>query len=470
MRNTRAMFKGLSEQIVELLKALFEKWEVWLILIIFFGSATFFFSSISLWQAVVRFTQATWWLWTAIILSKLFVSIWKYWRQEKFKEELTWKMLEILIPREHTRTPKSMEQVLRAIHSLRNAPGDFSEHYFEGEVPRWFSLEAVSFSGEIRLFVRFYSKQRPLIEAAFFSHYPDVELADTEDYTDRFPQNMDEVREQGMDIWGTELILEKEAAYPIVSYRELMDEIDEERQVDPFSSILEVLAKAQKGEIVGIQIIAYGIDNSWREKWEPLVEQLKEKTAGKKVMEGEDVFSGISSRTPGETDIIRAVEKNLEKPAFEVIIRYIYFSPLEIYYSSYARRGLRGAFQQYNSLGLNGFRDNYATGTRTRMWHWPHVFSKKRGELRKERLLYNFLHREMPPEDLIGRLFTSKLFNWNFPSRTIQLNTESLATIFHPPISIVLTAPHVHRRESKRAGPPSGLPIFGEEEEIEKFQ
>jgi hypothetical protein len=464
------MIKELGDHIAEFIKATVEKPEAWFLIVVFFGSIALYLRSFDILAIIISFIELTWWFWAFILLSRISTGVLKYWRQETFKRDIKWEILEIIVPREHTQTPKSMEQVLRAIHSLKNAPGDVSEHYFEGEVPRWFSFELVSVGGQIRLFIRFYAKQRPLIEAAFFAHYPNIELADTEDYISVFPQTLEELYEQGKDMWGTELKLSKEAAYPIVSYKDLMDEADEERYVDPFSSLLEMLGKVGEGELVGVQILAYGISDSWRKQWEPLIERLKEKTSGKKISDEEDSFSGISSRTPGETDTIRAIEKNLEKPAFNVLIRYMYCSPQETYYDSFARRGLRGSFQQYNSLGLNGFEDNSATGTRARLWDRPHVFSKKRVEMRKRRMIYNYINREIPPETFTGRLFTSKMFNWNFASKMMQLNIESFATIFHPPTTVVMTAPHIKRRESKRAGPPSGLPIFGGEENIDKFQ
>ncbi|MCH7883427.1 hypothetical protein IIA95_03365, partial [Patescibacteria group bacterium] len=45
-----------------------------------------------------------------------------------------------------------------------------------------------------------------------------------------------------------------------------------------------------------------------------------------------------------------------------------------------------------------------------------------------------------------------------------------LATIFHPPSYLVLTAPFIKRVEAKRLGPPAGLEIFGEEEEVPGLQ
>jgi hypothetical protein len=43
-------------------------------------------------------------------------------------------------------------------------------------------------------------------------------------------------------------------------------------------------------------------------------------------------------------------------------------------------------------------------------------------------------------------------------------NTEEMATLFHLPTKIVLTGPSVKSSEARKAGPPAGLGIYGEEE------
>ena len=58
-----------------------------------------------------------------------------------------------------------------------------------------------------------------------------------------------------------------------------------------------------------------------------------------------------------------------------------------------------------------------------------------------------------------------KLFNWGWRPRRFSnmvLNTEELATIYHPPTYIVLTGPLIKRVEARKTGPPAGLPIYGE--------
>ncbi len=445
-------------------------------------------------QSIWQFLSLSWWLWVFLIFLPFFKSAWLFWRQELYKRTSEFKMVmfEIRMPREVRKSPRAMEQVLMAIHGLRNVASDIREKWWDGEITKWFALEMVSFGGQIRFFIRSYYKQRPLIEAAFFSYYPDVELVEVDDYIDSLPSNVKEMREQGYDLWGTEMILAREAAYPIRTYIEF-ESPEEEKQYDPVSVFLEVLGRAKKEEIVGVQFLIQPEAPDWNKKWEGLVEQLRErKTKQKKPTAGTVMnFPGgplpafavkgageaeskplMASfmRTPGETDVLKAVENNLSKPAFNTLIRFIYFSPKALFYDSYARRGLTGSFNQYAALNLNFFRQNFPVSTRTRFWNWPHIFPRIRNEYRKANLLWNYRSRLMPPETFIGRLVTSNIFRWNFASRPSTLNVECLATLFHPPTYLVLTAPHIKRVESRKAGPPAGMAIFGEEKEIEKYQ
>lgn len=52
------------------------------------------------------------------------------------------------------------------------------------------------------------------------------------------------------------------------------------------------------------------------------------------------------------------------------------------------------------------------------------------------------------------------LFGRRTGSKYFVMNIERLATIYHFPSSTVLTAPFIQRVESRRTGPPAGLPIF----------
>ena len=388
-----------------------------------------------------------------------------------FKSENEWAVLELRMPREIKKGVRAMEQVLAAIHSLRNSPANLKDEYIDGEVTRPFSLEMVSLGGEVRFFVRTYARYRGLVEAAFFSYYPDVEVSEVDDYANQIPVNLREMEERELSIWGTELALIKESAYPIKTYLKF-ESPAEEKEFDPMSTFIELLSKVKKGEFVGIQILITPSGPDWADKYRGTIAKLKEsatKGAAKSAPSGAMDFAKVM-RTPGETFVLEEVENNLSKSAFATVVRLLYIAPKDIFFDAFARRGVMGAFNQYSALNLNSFRPNYSASTVIKRFAWPYVFAKKRIMYRKQRFLYNYRRRETPPETFMGRVITSHWLYWNFHSIPFVLNTECLATIFHPPTQFVLIAPHLKRVESRKAGPPAGLAIFGEEEEIEKFK
>jgi hypothetical protein len=82
-------------------------------------------------QIIWNFLAISWWFWLFIILLGLVHSAWFFWRKSMYKE-IEWVLLEIRIPREIKKNPKAMEQVLTAIHSLRNTPGTLAEKWWDG--------------------------------------------------------------------------------------------------------------------------------------------------------------------------------------------------------------------------------------------------------------------------------------------------------------------------------------------------
>ncbi len=468
------MLGKLFDEIGSIITELFKKEEAWLILaFIGLGSAAVMvmpdFNITEVVFAVLRFLLSVWWFWIFLILFSIFKSTWLFLQQEKYKRGRSFVLLEITIPREIEKSPQAMEQVLTALHSLRNSPGDIQEKYADGEVTVWFSLELVSFSGEIHFYIRCQKKQKNLVEAAFFSYYQDVEVSEVPDYADGFPKSMEELYASGKDIWGTEMILSKEEMYPIKTYP-FFESMMEEKQLDPISSFLEVLGKLQPGEVVAMQFLIAPSGDDWAKPWEGKLKKLKEPEVTIVGSEATgDKRQMPTMRSPGQYAVLEAVERNLSKPAFDTLIRFFYISPKEIYYDSFARRGLVGAFKQYGALDLNTLRQNYPVSTRTQIWYWPHVFPNIRNEFKKQRLLYNFLRREVPPETWMGKVLTSKIFNWNFLSERFKMSVEGVASVYHLPTILVLTAPHVKRNESKKGGPPAGLAIYGSDSDIGKF-
>lgn len=441
---------------------------------------------------IINFLSLTWWFWAFFILLPAFKSLLLYWRQEIFKNSIGWVLLELKIPREVKKSAKAMEQVFTYLHSLKNAPGSILGKYWQGEVCRWFSLEMVSFGGETRFFIRSYEKYRSLIEAAFFSVYPDIEILEVEDYTDQFPRNLKDLYEMDFGAWGTEIILSREDAYPIKTYPTFENFAEDEKAFDSMSGLLEFMGKFKKGEIFGIQILIYPADSSWKDKWSDLVKKLKEnqgdenksKVKYQTVIDfpgggplpafsiaksgGEEKSTSGVSRSPREIDILKAVENNLSKPAFNTLFRCIYLSPRAIFNDTLAKKGINAVLSQYAEL--NSFSQNKDVSAGTEAWQWSRPIYSLNSEYKIQHLIYSYRKREIPPQSWMGKFITSYPFNSNFKSKLFILNTEGLATLFHPPTTVVLTAPHIRRIESRKTGPPAGLAIYGEEEEIEKYQ
>ncbi len=464
------MFKDLHDHIVGFFTELFSFWEIWLFLIIF-GSSLPLLNPNRLPAFFLLFLKYTWWFWLFFIFWEIWKELMRYVNQQKFKKNEAspekYALFEIRIPRELEKSAKSMEHVFHTLHGLGNAPGSWKEEYIEGQVPLWFSLEIVSLGGEIHFYLRMPKKHANLTEVAFFSQYSDVEITEVKDYMRDLPATTAELYALGMDMWGTEFILAKEGAYPIKTYP-MFEMGTSERQIDPLSAFLETLAKLKLGETAIVQILISPADKAWSKKYEEILKKLR---APEMVDTGGESKSPLA-QTAKKTEIINAIENKLTKPAFNSLVRLCYISPGTILKegSGFARGGITGAFNQYSAPNLNAFKGNSGTATKADKWKFPYTSVNKRLEYRKQRFLHNVRDRINPPETFTARLFSSYLSDMNFATVSYELATDELATIFHPAPTGVLTAPHMRRVESKKAGPPAGLDIFGEETDLEKFK
>jgi hypothetical protein len=423
---------------------------------------------------------ATWWFWLWVALLPLFRDAWLFWRQEMFRQHQKYAIFEIFVPREITKGPRAMDQVFQAIHALTNQWGDFEEQYLDGELPRPFTFEIVSFGGETHFYVRGYHKIGNLIQSAFLAHYPDVEVVQVDDYMSKLPRTWEELESKNYDMYATELVLSRHPMFPTRTYIDF-EVPAEELQVDPIGAILEVLGKLKKDEFIGIQINCHKSFNKkyWGKRENPktgeielvdssaqkILSKLREKTEYNPET-GIFTYGIISKREAG---VLEAVERNIALPAFEAVVRLMYFSPRAVFYDSFPRRGIIGAFNQYAAEDLNSFRQNFGMMTLTKLLFSPYVFPRYRAIIRKKRILKYYRERTIPQPTWTGRIMRNHIFGFD-KSEVCILSSTVLATIFHPPMNVVLTAPHLRRSESKKAGPSSGLPIYGEEKSIEKFQ
>jgi len=410
-----------------------------------------------------------WWFIPPVALFFIFRGLHLDYIRTKYINSLKWVLLEVKIPKEVVKTPKAMEQIFAGLHGTEGSLG-FVEKWFKGEVPDWFSLEIIGKGGDVHFLIRTLEEYRNLVEAQIYAQYPDAEIAEVEDYTNALPKN---IPSDDYDIWGTELLLTKEDAYPIRTYPYFFEEAKEEERIDPLASLSEILSSLSPDEHIWIQILISATNDKWKEDGEKLVEKLigKKVKVGKKGMILEeagswvdatreslsDLFFGPSKAketsrkneersienlimylTPGQREVVSEIEKNIAKLGFNTIIRFIYWAKSDIF-SGANKAAVLGAFKQFNTQNLNGFKKNSKISPSLDYW-----FVKRREFNRKVSVLYNYKKRYFPHQ--------------GFSKRGFVFNTEELATIYHIPGKIV-AAPTMPRIEAKKGGPPSSLPI-----------
>ena len=422
---------------------------------------------------VLEFLKSWWWLILPFALQKPFLYLWRWWRFErwlrvKFKPIL----FEIKIPKEVLKPIRAMEDVMTSLHTVVYHPPDWWERWIEGQAQTSLGFEIVSIEGKIRFFIRVHEGYVDGVQAAIYSQYPEVEITPVDDYTKAVPQD---VPNKDWDLWASDyILLRPEDAYPISTYKkfETGQERKEEKRVDPMASLLEALARIGPGEQFWVQISASPVTeekgtphSDWIEKGKFLRDKLAKREPEKKAGQRPIILDAIDflitgqppaepekperevflppemKLTPGEREIVAAVEEKISKPGFDTGIRFIYLAKRE----NFVKAKLRLAFTffgSYKTENLNNLVPYGKTLTKIhKSWFLPiNLLRPRRMYLRQRKIFRNYVSRVGPFFPRAGGSFI--------------LNTEELASLFHFPSWIVAPVPGVARVESKKKAPP----------------
>lgn len=388
----------------------------------------------------------------AVLLLRGGLSALAFWRQQLYvRKSMESVLLELKIPPDLTRSPRAMEQVLIAMHGLRNAPKGFKGYYLDGQVTRWFSLEIVSQGGMLRFFVRTPAALRNIVEASIFSYYPEVEIRTAPDYVAELPSTVHELDARGLDLWGTEMAAAKDPIIPFKTYAAFGS--GEKDGIDPLSSLVEILGKLKPHEFAGMQLVVAPADRSWSAGAKDAIAKFKE--------------PGVTL-TPGETASAKEIEDYVSKPAFDALVRVLYVAPKDGFSSAFVAGGLGNALNQLSGPKNNGLAGTVGTGAKTKLLRGKQVQDAKTRFL-KARMLWAYRTRAVPQKEWWGKMLTRGPARNEASEKWAPINVEALATMFHPLTANVLTAPHLERLASRRVSAPAGLSIYGDEEAIKKF-
>jgi len=448
-----------------------------------------------------QFIQAWWWLFLPWFLAgqiprsrksgaKPFWYFWKFWRVENwFKNNYKPILLEVKVPRDVVKPIRAMEQVLDGIHQALWEPPNWIEEWWEGQVPLGLDFEIVSIGGQIHFYIRIHEKYRDIVEANIYSQYPEAEINLAEDYTKYVPQD---IPNKEWDFWATDYKFLKPNPYPIATYKNFETETEplEEKRVDPMASLLENLSKVKPGEQFWIQISASPMAEEYVESFLEEGKKLRDKLArrpeeekpkpiidwvtqlfleipktvvrgiqmaiiGKAVDEDikaeekrEEIIPPEMKLTPGEREIIAAVENKISKPVFSCNIRFIYMGKRGIWFKPNLRLGF-GYFANFTTNNMNNMVCYGKTLTKVKSRPILNILlcDKRRLYLRQRKLFRQYKERYQPAFPLSGR-----------HPFVFVLNSEELASLFHFPSWQVAPVPGFPRVEAKK-GPPPELPV-----------
>ncbi|MDD5396617.1 MAG: hypothetical protein PHW24_00995, partial [Candidatus Moranbacteria bacterium] len=368
-----------------------------------------------------------------------------------------WVMLELIPPKNIEKSPKPMEALFAGFAGVEKSFNTF-EKYIDGAFTDYMSLEIVSDEYGVHLYIRTMKKYRHLLEAHLYAQYPDVEIIEVPDYVNDVPKI---IPNNQWDLWGTDFMFVRDNAYPIKTYKTFEEDITG-TMIDPLAGLIEVMGKLGPGLKIWFQLVVKPTSPAWagtngkkvldklkgkekKEKglferiWGDIVDVLTHLYKGlhepvefpaEKKKDEQPLDTRLS---PGERDVLKAVEDNLGKLQFETKIRFILLGKRTSMDKTFVS-AFTGGMKQFGDDNINSFKPDNVSKTKADYW------------TRKPRLAYK------------QRKILRRYRNRSMDGATVVLSSEELATMFHLPDMNVM-APSLSRVEAKRGGAPANLPI-----------
>ncbi len=359
---------------------------------------------------------------------------------------------EVIMPPEVYKSPAAMETILTQLLN-KASPDNLMETYLQGKRPQVFSFEIVSRKGEIKFYVNVpYKKGARMLEPAFYSQYPGIELKLMDlDYTAELPHDL-----KGIFSLSFHHSKKDPQAYPIKTYIDLglHDNPKEEEKVDPLVHMLDFMATVRPHEQMWVQILCtahraksfkngqltVGEKDDWDHEPEEAVDKIMRRDSDTKA--GPPDLDGMPRISPGERELVEAIERNAEKPVFQTAVRWIYITePGKSSGDFFA--GMLRAFEAFTISGRNGIKPKWRADFNYKFISDP--FGKRLDAVRKQELKEYKLRKLFPKVPSMG---------------TKIMTTEEIATLWHP-VGTVAYTPTLNRVESTKQTAPDNLPISG---------
>ncbi len=358
-----------------------------------------------------------------------------------YKHEDEVVILEVKIPRNIMKSPKAMEIIFQEIIIDLAPTSTFIERWWKGGVLPQYSFELVSIEGKLHFYIFCEQGLHEFVRQAIYAQYPDVEIYEVPDYTSGIEYDPNKV-----EIMGREYVLKKSDALPIKTYKayELdRDPSKMEQKADPLSSVFEALADIGPGEQVWLQIvITPAHEDHVRDEAHKMIKEIQMSIKDIRMDDG-TIYKGMGKATPEQETQIKALSDTLDKPLYEVGIRWLYLAKKEAWRGNKFGSSLKFMWRAFNSETLNSIvqRSVYDHGNFDYPWQdWggirSHMFSRRILDAYRRRSFFEYPHKR----------------------RHAIMTPEELATIYHFPSEETKT-PGLMRIESKKSIAPPNLPV-----------
>lgn len=413
-------------------------------------------------QAMGGVLKDYWWFFLPNVLLIIFEMIWMAYILRKAAQELKWILLEVKVQAGIEKGPQIFEHFLDGLYATKGGAIDtVYDIYLKGVVETYFSLEIAGIEGRVHFYIRAPLSTKDMVEAQIYAQYPKAEIEEAEDYAEIGPRRFPD---KYWDIWGTEMILEKEDAYPVRTYNQFQEKITSEL-IDPIASFIEEFSKNTPGEFTWLQVLIRPTGDYWKKDAEKLIGKL----IGRKVKEKGSILENVGNDakdiltnlwaapfrlpvypekeklsdlpeslmlylSPDEKEVVEAIGKNIAKHGFETTIRWLYIGRKESFNKGKGFFSVMAPMSQFNSQNLNSFAINGLTKTSA-----YYILTELRKNIRRNELIKKYRDRTIE-------------------YRGFVLNQEELATLYHYP-TISVEAPQTPWVKARRAGSPSELPV-----------
>lgn len=313
------------------------------------------------------------------------------------------------------------EAIFSALGGLRAERG--IKAWFKGRQDH-FSFEIVANAKRIAFYFACHNDDFRYIEQQIHAQYPAASIEEVEDYNIFAAQGQ---------IAAASIKTIKSFIFPIKTYQEI--------DVDPMSSIINVLSKLEKGESIALQYLVRSAKGSWHGSLRKAVARIQEKQSvalglknnnldkffsffntGKKKVETNTKPKPEKRLSAVEEEMLKKIEQKNLKAGLDVNLRILTCSDAKEKANRYLEN-IASAYSEYN---------NFSYGN-----SFSRPIKKNTNQIIK---------------DFIYRYFREK--------NSFLLNSEELASIFHLPLRSIET-PNILWLTAKTAPAPAEVPEEG---------